>query len=310
MGKKTGISWCDHTFNPWWGCVRVSTGCERCYAETFARRMGFDLWGKDKPRRFFEQKHWSEPLKWEKEAREAKATRRVFCASMADVFQGHPELNLARARLWNLVEKTPHLEWLVLTKRPENFKPMVLEKWLNYGGPDNLRIGTTIEHQKVAKARLRELFNWPGKNFISVEPMLSPVSLAEAIEPEDEDWAMVNAINDDGEPEEFIEECEAECDWVNYGQDLVPNPEHYEWASWRRWRAGLFALGRLVDWVIIGGESGAGCRPMEIEWAAALMEECRIAGVPVFVKQLGGHPDKRDRREEWPEVLRVQEWPK
>jgi len=312
MGKKTGISWCDHTFNPWWGCVRVSAGCERCYAETFARRLGFDVWGENRPRRFFGEKHWNEPLHWNRQAEMEGVRRRVFCASMADVFENPPLAFLLneRYRLWELVEKTPQLDWLVLTKRPENIKPFVPEKWLNYGGPDHVFMGTTIEHQNVAKKRLTDLFRWPGRNFVSVEPMLSPVSLAEAIEPEDEDWEAVNAINDDPEPEEFEEECEVECDWVNYGHDLVPNPEHYEWASWRRWRAGLFALGRLVDWVIIGGESGAGCRPMETRWVEALMDECLIAKVPVFVKQLGGHPDKRDRMEEWPVALRKQEFPR
>ncbi len=309
MGKKTGISWCDHTFNPWWGCVRVSEGCQKCYAETFAKRLGMGLWGPTAGRRFFDDKHWAEPLKWDKAAKAAGARRRVFCASMADVFEDNGLVWSQRERLWDLVERTPNLEWLILTKRPENILLMTPWQWMK-DPPGNVRMGTTIENQKVAGQRLADLGMWAGKNFLSVEPMLEPVSLAREIVPDECDYERVDAIPDAGEPEEFVEECEAECDWVNYGNDLVRNPEWSEWNNWRHHRARLFAMGRGIDWVIIGGESGAGARLMELWWVTNLVMECELAGVPVFVKQLGGHPDKRDEWEKWPAELQRREWPR
>jgi protein gp37 len=92
MGKETAISWTHHTFNPWWGCQRVSPGCTNCYAETFDKRIGGKHWGPTAPRRFFGPKHWAEPLKWARAAAKAGERHRVFCASMADVFEDRPEL--------------------------------------------------------------------------------------------------------------------------------------------------------------------------------------------------------------------------
>jgi protein gp37 len=311
MGKNSGITWCDHTFNPWWGCVKVSEGCKRCYAETWAKRMGLDVFGPRKERRFFGEAHWNEPLKWNRDAAANGSQARVFCASMADVFEDdRGDLVEPRLKLWKLMGETPNLDWLVLTKRPERIKWNAPQEWIGRGGPDNIFMGTTIENQAVAKQRIADLLRWPGRNFISVEPMLEPVSIARAMQPEDEDWQMVDAIPDVSEPEEFEEECEVECDWVNFGNDLVENPEWREWKRWRLYRAQLFAMGRLIDWVIVGGESGHGARAMELWWAHDLVYECGLAGVPVFVKQLGGWPDKRDQVELWPEQLRKQEFPR
>src|SRR5512138_1944819 len=102
--KDSKIAWTDHTFNPWWGCVRVSEGCVNCYAETFAKRTGNDVWGVNKPRRFFGEKHWAEPLKWNTEAEQKDGRTFVFCASMADVFEDRRDLDEPRERLWKLIE--------------------------------------------------------------------------------------------------------------------------------------------------------------------------------------------------------------
>lgn len=93
MGKSTGIAWCDGTFNPWWGCVKVSPACTNCYAATFDRRIGGDHWGPGSERRTFGDKHWNEPLKWNAAAEQAGTRKRVFCASMADVFEGRSDLD-------------------------------------------------------------------------------------------------------------------------------------------------------------------------------------------------------------------------
>ena len=121
MGVETKIAWTDHTFNPWWGCVKVSPGCANCYAETFAKRTGHAVWGAETDRRFFGDKHWAEPVKWNLAAAKAGVRRRVFCGSMCDVFEGpRPLLDDWRDQLWTLIRYTPNLDWLLLTKRPES----------------------------------------------------------------------------------------------------------------------------------------------------------------------------------------------
>jgi hypothetical protein len=124
MGKDSKIAWTHHTFSPWWGCSHVSPGCVRCYAEVWAKRTGHDVWGAKGDRRTFPEKHWREPLAWNAAAQRAGERRRVFCASMADVFEDHPALPPERAKLWPLIEATPNLDWLLLTKRIENVAGM------------------------------------------------------------------------------------------------------------------------------------------------------------------------------------------
>src|SRR4051794_32502123 len=103
MGRNSSIEWTHHTFNPWWGCVKVSPACKHCYAEAWAKRTGFGLWGPRSDRRFFGDAHWREPLRWNAEAAADRTRRRVFCASMADVFEPRRELDAWRERLWKLI---------------------------------------------------------------------------------------------------------------------------------------------------------------------------------------------------------------
>lgn len=119
MAKNSRIEWTTHTFNPWWGCVKVSPACKHCYAESWAKRVGSNVWGIKAERRFFGDKHWSEPVKWNAAAAASGMRARVFCASMADVFEDRRDLDVHRIRLWKLIEATPRLDWLLLTKRPE-----------------------------------------------------------------------------------------------------------------------------------------------------------------------------------------------
>lgn len=187
MGENTGIAWCDHTFNPWWGCTKVSPACQFCYAERDAKRFGQkDLWS-TAHRRFFEnEKHWNEPLNWDAKAKESGKIARVFSGSMCDVFEKLPfdasystaiMMKEYRNKLWSLIEKTPNLEWLLLTKRPENILSMIPVQWM-FKQPKNVRIGVTAENQECADMRIPVLLgSWKGKNFISVEPMLSEVDI-------------------------------------------------------------------------------------------------------------------------------------
>ena len=87
MARDSRIEWTDHTFNPWWGCTKVSPACDHCYAETWAKRVGFDIWSTAKPRRFLSDVYWRQPHRWNAEAEQSGRRARVFCASMADVFE-------------------------------------------------------------------------------------------------------------------------------------------------------------------------------------------------------------------------------
>ncbi|HWV98945.1 MAG TPA: phage Gp37/Gp68 family protein [Candidatus Acidoferrum sp.] len=175
MGKNSSIEWTDHTFNPWWGCAKVSPGCNNCYAETWARRVGENIWGVKAGRRFFTDKHWSEPLRWNADAESEGRRKRVFCASMADVFESRADLDAWRTRLWVLIRETPWLDWLLLTKRPQNIEKMVpwSECW-----PTNVWLGTTVEDQQRAELRLPLLLHFRAKyRFLSCEPLLGAVDL-------------------------------------------------------------------------------------------------------------------------------------
>lgn len=268
MGETTGIAWCDHTFNPWWGCAHVSPGCVNCYAETLAKRYGNDVWGKSTDRRFFGNKHWDEPLKWNDKAASVGVRRRVFCGSMMDVFEDRDDLSEAQYRLVDLIEATESLDWLLLTKRPENVKNIVpwghVQPW-----PLNVWLGVSVEDQKRADERIPKLLKIPAAvRFLSCEPLLGPVS--------------------------------------------------FRWAKWDDWSDGngrrrhvinhLDGL-RGIHWVIVGGESGPGRRPMDPEWTRSIWRECQEAGVAFFGKQ--GSGPKSDQQYQMPsEVFRTRQWPK
>lgn len=188
MAENSGIEWTHHTFNPWWGCVKISPACTHCYAATFANRYGV-AWGPKADRRFFGEKHWQEPLKWDRKAAQVGERHRVFCASMADVFELLPEehpnaeqMGAERYRLWELIRATPNLDWLLLTKRPENVLGMVPGSWASEGFPRNVWVGTTVENQEQAEKRIPELLQVPAKvRFLSCEPLLGPVDLRQWI---------------------------------------------------------------------------------------------------------------------------------
>jgi protein gp37 len=176
VAKHSKIEWTTHTFNPWWGCVKLSPACKHCYAESWAKRVGQNVWGISAERRFFGDKHWAEPLRWNEEAASHKQRTRVFCASMADVFEDREDLTVWKERLWNLIEATPDLDWLLLTKRPEL---VVIQVPWGQNWPRNVWLGTTAENQVWADRRLPELARIPAAvRFISAEPLLGPLDLS------------------------------------------------------------------------------------------------------------------------------------
>ncbi|HEX6038879.1 DUF5131 family protein [Longimicrobium sp.] len=178
---ETSIAWTHYTFNPWWGCTRVSPGCEHCYAEAFSHRMGHEIWGPTADRRFFGDTHWNEPLKWHRKRQQGGPKHLVFCASMADVFEDRRDLDAPRERLWSLIESTPLLTWQLLTKRPEN--ALRLSPWGQDRGrqwPVNVWLGFTAESQEWLDRRwpaARAAASWVSQFFISAEPLVGPITL-------------------------------------------------------------------------------------------------------------------------------------
>jgi len=174
MAERTAIQWTDATFNPWWGCERVSPACAHCYADVLARRYGHLLWDGGSPRRFLSENHWRQPLRWNRHAEQQDHRIKVFCASMADVFEARIELDSWRALLWDLIEQTPMLEWQLLTKRPENVAAMVpwTDEW-----PANVWIGTSVENSRHT-FRVDILRELPAAvRFMSAEPLLGSLFL-------------------------------------------------------------------------------------------------------------------------------------
>ena len=191
MAETTTIEWTatrlpdgtvlpGFTFNPWTGCAKVSPACQHCYAETFSRRNTtvFGQWGPNAARKRTSEANWRKPLKWNREAEASGIRRKVFCASMADVFEDRPELEAWRLDLWALIEQTPHLDWLLLTKRPD-----VMARWAKvHGWPANAWAGTTVEDQERADERIPHLLKVPAKvRFLSCEPLLGFVDLTERL---------------------------------------------------------------------------------------------------------------------------------
>jgi protein gp37 len=314
MGEQTKIGWCDATWNPWRGCSKVSPGCARCYAERHESRFGTVQWGPNGTRVVTTEANWKKPLKWNREQHDRQAwcsanssddapPFRVFCASLADVFEdwegqvghssglpmyvmdepnGHPyrwaaghvldrmtsgrPLTLAdvRQRLFELIDQTPHLTWLLLTKRPEN----ILRFWPGNSEHtpsqmtrrNNVWLGTTIESHNDAIVRVPKLLavaHCAAKLFLSAEPLLSGVRLDEIA-------------------------CENTA-WPGTGQ---------------------------IDWLIAGCESGPQRRPMQLEWCDYLLRVCRQKNIAFFMKQMEIAGKVVTDVSEFPKELQVQEFPK
>lgn len=251
--QNSKIEWCDHTLNPWIGCQKVSAGCQHCYAETLMdHRYHKVQWGPTGQRQRTSPALWRKPLQWDKEARNAGIRYRVFCASLADIFEDRPELEPWRIDLFKLIEQTHSLDWLLLTKRPQNVAPFIEQAQVAVGATPNARgwlarfrnvwIGASVEDQAAATQRIPHLLQIPAAvRFLSCEPLLGPLDL----------WG------------------------ANY-----PNPNGGQTGAVTSWPGG-------VQWVIAGGESGHSARPMHPHWARSLRDQCRAVSVPYFFKQWG-----------------------
>lgn len=182
MAENSKIEWCDHTFNPWIGCQKVSSACDNCYAETWDQRFKGERWGPYAKRTLTVKSNWYKPLKWNREAINDGVRKKVFCASLADVFDNHRSILPGwRKDLWELIKATPALDWLLLTKRPQNIEKYLPDDWGNHGYP-NVWLGTTVEDQFEAERRIPILLETPAPiHFLSCEPLLGPVDFARTL---------------------------------------------------------------------------------------------------------------------------------
>jgi protein gp37 len=201
VGADSGIGWTHHTFNPWWGCVKVSPGCTNCYAESWDRRTGGGHWGPVAPRRFFGENHWKDPGRWARKAAKLGERHRVFCASMADWAEDRPDLMPWRGRLFHeILKSADSLDWLLLTKRIEDAAR--LGPWSLDGGRfaapwPNVWFGTTVEDRRRARERLPVLRSIPAVvRFLSLEPLLEP--LGDDLDLTGIDWVIAGCESGDG----------------------------------------------------------------------------------------------------------------
>ena len=283
MSENSKIEWTTHTFNPWIGCTKVSPGCAQCYAETLMdKRYGRVSWGKGNPRSLTSNENWKLPYRWNRNAKKSGNRSRVFCASLADVFDSEVPQEW-RDRLWTLVAECDSMDWLLLTKRlnlmdADELLAMMPDEWRSRI-PQHIWFGHSICTQVDVDLVLPRLLRIPAAvRFLSCEPLLEEITVKQYFLPDKPTWAMGNA----------------------------------EWIRW---------LDRPKTWVIIGGESGANARPFDLAWARSLIHQCQDANVPVFMKQLGSKPKfkqyddypstgKGNNPDEWPEDLRVRDHPK
>lgn len=177
MGAASKIEWCTHTFNPWIGCTKVGPGCDHCYAEAWARRFGRAEWGPRAERVRTSRQNWRQPERWNAQAERTGERPRVFCASLADVFDRQAPHDWY-ADLWDLIARTPALDWLLLTKRIGNVAGMVPSAWLNGFWPSHVWLGITVTDQAETDRDIPRLLDLPAPvQFISCEPLLGPVNL-------------------------------------------------------------------------------------------------------------------------------------
>lgn len=287
MSENTNIEWADHTFNPWIGCTKVGPGCDNCYAKAdFEDRKHRVVWGAGQPRSRTSAANWALPVRWNKRAGIMQSAwahgvalhggdesaciaagfikpqrPKVFCASLADVFDNEvPEM--WRCELWELIESTPNLDWLILTKRIGNARAMMshmLDRASGWTPPANFWLGATIVNQDEADRDIPKLLAVPAaKRFLSIEPLLGPVDLTPAYLPCPNAADCMCSDFDTGSTE-----CCRQCDHTGIGDEIG------------------------IDWVIVGGESGCGARPMHPDWARSLRDQCEAARVPFLFKQWG-----------------------
>lgn len=280
------------TFNPWIGCEKVSPACKHCYAEAWSKRVGYTddghhhlrVWGPapTTPRVRTSKANWRRPLAWNKLARRLGTRLKVFCASLADVGEDHPLVEPWRRDLFDLVDATQDLDWLLLTKRANVLRDRW--PWRSDNRPRNVWVGATMEDQACAEVRARDIVEIPAAHhFASVEPMIGEIDFSRVIG----EWN-----TNVGDFPRRVWDC-PECCGGGYFQ---VDPYTVACSRCARSPQAFKGSGVGLDWVIIGGESGGGHAELNIAAADKLAQQCRSRGVAVFVKQDSGpQPGMRGR---------------
>jgi protein gp37 len=301
MAENTEISWTDATFNPWMGCTKVGPGCDHCYAENLMdTRHHKVMWGAGNPRVRTGVKNWNLPVRWNarpfyectgcgwrgektKKGFEICATkdcfsmefkparRRVFCSSLADVFDNEVDPTW-RDDLFSLIEATPNLDWLLLTKRIGNVKHQARPRWMQTKWPDNVWLGATIVNQEEADRDIPKLLAVPARvRFLSMEPLLGPVEL------EGHEYSLALGL---GEGVDWLTGHTSQHSSI-FGGSTAPwiNRPDYDWPQDHK--------EPRVHWVIVGGESGHHARPLHPDWVRSLRDQCASTATPFHFKQWG-----------------------
>jgi protein gp37 len=327
MGEGSKIQWTHHTFNPWVGCQRVSPGCEHCYAEAYDKRVGgapkksrpdpskpLLRWGPKAPRTRTSPSYWRGPSKWNAAALAAGERHRVFCASLADVFEDRAELVPWREQLFGLIASTLHLDWLLLTKRPENITrlwPETISEPNGGGGVlecprpgpanwPNLWLGATLEDKRYQ--RVVDLREVPAAvHFLSCEPLLEGVSPnLEGI-----DWVIIGGESG-GNARKFdvawarslIKKCRA-ANAAPFVKQMGAFVVDHNDAGFEAERDTVVATGLPV-------EEGAWPTPLDVEHDIDGYRD-EYQGAPVRVRLRDSHGGDMA---EWPHDLRVRELPR
>lgn len=353
MADKSKISWTDATFNPWTGCTKVSPGCDNCYAESWSKRSGLVQWGAGQPRRMTSDSNWGGPVRWNNRAfyqceacgwrgesdhkpgedgicgtkscfghKLVPARRRVFSSSLADWLDN--EVSAAwRIRFLHLVWQTPNLDWLLLTKRIGNFERLISEviELVTSGSPE-VPPRVQADEEALAAWLLAWLNGKPPANVWVGATIVNQAEVDRDIDKLLNVPALVRFLS--------MEPLLGEADLSGH----LPI-ENVSAAGWRpRTKFGEPDSG--IHWIIVGAESGAKARPIELEWIRGIAQQTLAAGVALHVKQLGQtiyaetddpwgkgnmplpangrfvmylSEKKGGDTEEWPADLRVQQFP-
>ena len=302
--EESKIGWTKNTHNEWMGCDKKSPACKNCYAERdMDHRFGRVQWGKGKPRVRTSERNRNRPYVWDRQAAAAGTKIKVFCSSLSDVFDDDTTspLDEWRKELFKKIEATRNLYWMLLTKRPENVMDMVPGSWRRNGFPDHVWMGVSTENQEWLEKRVPILLEIPAVvRFLSCEPLLGPLDFGLWLGDHDCHHCGKRFYGDDLR-DEFIKSVEftdhggeSALDTCPYcGYDNVDEDDH---------TVGYDDLPVDLHWIIAGGESGPGWRPMDMAWARSIKNQCAYADLPFFLKQTSGaRPEKEP-------VLDGQQW--
>lgn len=251
MGETTAISWTDHTFNPWWGCWKIADECKHCYADELANRYAKGHWGRAAPRRFFGDAHWNEPRKWNRKAERDGVRRRVFVGSMCDWAEVHPddrtrgEMNIARARLFALIAECRSLDWLLLTKRPDDMRQHLPWQGIQEPWPNvwlGVTCGTRASLPLIGSLRATVA----AVRFVSCEPLLESITADDwSVALHGIHWLIVG--NESGHKRR-----PAEMEWVRTARDAAAR--HGVAFHFKQW---VEPTGKKIHLPVLDGEQWA-----------------------------------------------------